>query len=47
MQIYCDFSGYTDIAIGLALLLGFRFPQNFDAPYTGAATCRTSGAVGT
>ena len=34
VQIYCDFSGYTDIAIGLALLLGFRFPQNFDAPYT-------------
>jgi alginate O-acetyltransferase complex protein AlgI len=34
VQIYADFSGYTDIAIGLALLLGFRFPQNFDAPYT-------------
>ena len=34
VQIYCDFSGYTDIAIGLAMLLGFRFPQNFDAPYT-------------
>jgi D-alanyl-lipoteichoic acid acyltransferase DltB (MBOAT superfamily) len=34
VQIYCDFSGYTDIAIGLALLLGFRFPVNFDAPYT-------------
>lgn len=34
VQIYCDFSGYTDMAIGLALLLGFRFPQNFDAPYT-------------
>jgi D-alanyl-lipoteichoic acid acyltransferase DltB (MBOAT superfamily) len=34
VQIYCDFSGYTDIAIGLALLLGIRFPQNFDAPYT-------------
>ena len=34
VQIYCDFSGYTDIAIGLALLLGFRFPQNFDRPYT-------------
>ena len=34
IQIYCDFSGYTDIAIGLALLLGFRFPVNFDAPYT-------------
>jgi alginate O-acetyltransferase complex protein AlgI len=34
VQIYCDFSGYTDIAIGLALLLGIRFPVNFDAPYT-------------
>ena len=34
IQIYADFSGYTDIAIGVALLLGFRFPQNFDAPYT-------------
>jgi alginate O-acetyltransferase complex protein AlgI len=34
VQIYCDFSGYTDIAIGLALLLGFRFPENFDGPYT-------------
>jgi len=34
VQIYCDFSGYTDIAIGLALLLGFKFPMNFDAPYT-------------
>ncbi len=32
-QIYCDFSGYTDIAIGLALLLGFVFPQNFNNPY--------------
>ena len=34
VQIFCDFSGYTDIAIGIALLLGFRFPQNFDRPYT-------------
>ena len=34
VQIYADFSGYTDIAIGCALLLGFRFPENFDAPYT-------------
>lgn len=34
VQIYADFSGYTDIAIGCALLLGFRFPNNFDAPYT-------------
>ncbi|MGH8986226.1 MAG: MBOAT family O-acyltransferase [Acidimicrobiia bacterium] len=33
VQIYADFSGYTDMAIGLALLLGFRFPQNFDGPY--------------
>jgi alginate O-acetyltransferase complex protein AlgI len=32
-QIYCDFSGYTDIAIGVALLLGFVFPQNFNCPY--------------
>jgi D-alanyl-lipoteichoic acid acyltransferase DltB (MBOAT superfamily) len=34
VQIYCDFSGYTDIAIGCAMLLGFRFPENFNAPYT-------------
>jgi D-alanyl-lipoteichoic acid acyltransferase DltB (MBOAT superfamily) len=33
LQIYCDFSGYTDIAIGLALLLGFRLPANFNSPY--------------
>jgi D-alanyl-lipoteichoic acid acyltransferase DltB (MBOAT superfamily) len=33
LQIYCDFSGYTDIAIGLALLLGFRLPINFNSPY--------------
>lgn len=33
VQIYCDFSGYTDIAIGSALLLGVRFPLNFNAPY--------------
>jgi alginate O-acetyltransferase complex protein AlgI len=32
-QIFCDFSGYTDIAIGVALLCGFVFPQNFDRPY--------------
>jgi D-alanyl-lipoteichoic acid acyltransferase DltB (MBOAT superfamily) len=34
VQIYADFFGYTSMAIGLALLLGFRFPQNFDAPYS-------------
>lgn len=33
IQIYCDFSGYTDIAIGLALLMGFRIPINFNSPY--------------
>ncbi|MBI9054099.1 MAG: MBOAT family protein [Bacteroidales bacterium] len=33
IQIYCDFSGYTDIAIGIALLLGFRLPVNFNSPY--------------
>jgi D-alanyl-lipoteichoic acid acyltransferase DltB (MBOAT superfamily) len=33
-QIYADFSGYTDIAIGLALLLGIKFPVNFNSPYT-------------
>ena len=33
VQIYADFSGYTDIAIGIALLLGFQFPQNFNRPY--------------
>lgn len=33
LQIYCDFSAYTDIAIGIAMLLGYRFPQNFNQPY--------------
>jgi len=33
LQIYCDFSAYTDIAIGVASLLGYRFPQNFNQPY--------------
>jgi len=33
MQIYCDFSGYSDMAIGLALLMGFRFNINFNNPY--------------
>jgi alginate O-acetyltransferase complex protein AlgI len=34
VQIYCDFSAYTEMAIGLALLLGFTFPDNFNRPYT-------------
>ena len=33
VQIYCDFSAYSDIAIGVSLLLGFRLPDNFDRPY--------------
>ena len=37
LQIYGDFSGYSDIAIGIALLLGFRFPENFDQPYRAAS----------
>lgn len=32
-QIYCDFSGYSDIAIGIARILGFKFPENFRFPY--------------
>ncbi|MEM6674149.1 MAG: MBOAT family protein [Planctomycetota bacterium] len=33
LQIYFDFSGYSDMAIGLGLMIGFRFPINFDRPY--------------
>ncbi len=33
IQIYCDFSGYSDIAIGIAALLGYRFQRNFNQPY--------------
>ena len=36
MQIYCDFSAYSDIAIGAAMLLGYVFPRNFDQPYRSA-----------
>lgn len=36
LQIYFDFSGYSDMAIGLAQMLGFRFPENFDSPYKAA-----------
>ncbi len=37
VQIYCDFSGYTDIAIGCAFLLGYHFPLNFRNPYTASS----------
>lgn len=33
IQLFFDFSGYTDMAIGLALMIGFVFPENFNAPY--------------
>lgn len=33
LQVYADFSGYTDIAIGVALLMGFHLPENFNSPY--------------
>ena len=37
LQIYFDFSGYSDMAIGLARMFGFHFPENFDHPYTSAS----------
>ncbi len=37
IQIYCDFSAYSDMAIGLAALLGYRFPPNFNQPYRAAS----------
>ena len=37
LQLYFDFSGYSDIAYGLASLLGFKFPQNFNSPYKAAS----------
>lgn len=37
IQIYCDFSGYSDIAIGAASVMGFRLTKNFDSPYSSAS----------
>ena len=37
MQLYFDFSGYSDMAIGLGRIMGFRFPENFDNPYNSAS----------
>ena len=37
VQIYCDFSAYSDMAIGIAALFGYRFPRNFDQPYRAAS----------
>lgn len=38
LQVYADFSGYTDIAIGVALLMGFYLPKNFNSPYKATNT---------
>jgi alginate O-acetyltransferase complex protein AlgI len=38
LQVYADFSGYTDIAIGIALLMGFHLPKNFNSPYKADST---------
>ena len=38
LQVYCDFSGYTDIAIGVAMLMGFYLPTNFNSPYKAQST---------
>lgn len=43
LQVYCDFSGYTDIAIGLALLFGFYLPTNFNSPYKAQSTAEFWG----
>lgn len=37
LQIYCDFSGYSDMAIGIALLMGYQLALNFDSPYQSAS----------
>jgi len=37
VQIYCDFSGYTDVARGSAMLMGLKLPRNFDRPYQAAS----------
>ncbi len=37
LQIYCDFSGYSDMAIGIALLMGYHLPLNFNSPYQSAS----------
>ncbi len=36
-QIYFDFSGYSDMALGIGRMIGFRFPENFDNPYTSSS----------
>jgi len=43
LQVYCDFSGYTDIAIGVAMLMGFYLPLNFNSPYKAQSTAEFWG----
>ena len=45
LQLYFDFSGYSDMAVGLAFLLGFRFPQNFNSPYKSVNISRLLAAL--
>ena len=45
LQIYFDFSGYSDMAIGLGRLLGFHFPENFDQPYRSRQCHRVLAAL--
>jgi D-alanyl-lipoteichoic acid acyltransferase DltB (MBOAT superfamily) len=40
MQIYCDFSGYTDLAIGSGKMFGYELPKNFDRPYMGTSVAK-------
>lgn len=46
LQLYYDFSGYSDMAIGLGKILGFTFPENFRYPFISKVS-RNSGADGT
>ena len=46
-QIYFDFSGYSDMAVGLGLLFGFHFPENFNHPYLSTDHHANSGGAGT
>jgi alginate O-acetyltransferase complex protein AlgI len=44
LQLYFDFSGYSDMAIGSALMLGIEIPRNFDAPYSSKSIIMSAGA---
>ena len=47
LQIYFDFSGYSDMAIGLGRMFGFEFLENFNYPYLARSASRSSGGAGT